>query len=93
MEQNSKIKILSMNWYKRFLGKKVTLNGCKDTYYQGVLIACMNGRLFLKDAFVCQEGKKAKFPVISVETRFLRCLYLKEGDETISLNLRAIDAG
>ncbi len=82
-----------MAWYKKFIGKKVTINACKGVYYQGVLIACMNGRIFLKDAYVCQEGKKVKFPIISVEARSLCCLYAKEGKETISLNLQAIGAG
>ncbi len=82
-----------MAWYKKFLGKRVTINGCKGVLYQGVLIACLNGRLFLKDAYVCQNDKRVKFPIISIETRRLSCLYAKEGDETISLNLRAIGAG
>lgn len=82
-----------MAWYSKFLGKIVTLNACRGIYYQGTLIACMKGRLFLKDAYVCREGKRVKFPIISVETRTLCCLYYREGDETVSLNLRAIGAG
>ncbi len=82
-----------MTWYKKFLGKEVTINSFKGVFYQGVLIACMNGRLFLKDAYVCQDEKRAKFPIISVETRCLSCLYAKEGERVITLNLRAIGAG
>ncbi len=82
-----------MSWFERFLGKRVTINGCKGVLYQGVLIACLKGRIFLKDAYVCRDKKRVKFPLLSIETRRLSCLYAKEGDEIITLDLRAIGAG
>jgi len=74
-----------MAWYKRLLGKIVTINGCGGTFYQGRFVACLNGRVFLQDVFICHEDRKAQIPLLALETGQVRCLYLKEEGETITI--------
>ncbi len=79
-----------MAWFRRFLGKKVTINGCQDTYYQGRLVACLNGRVFLKDVYVCHENKRTQIPLLALETKKVCCLYVKDEDQTLAINIRAV---
>ncbi len=80
-----------MAWYKSLLGKVVTVNGCGGAFYQGRFVACLNGRLFLQDVFVCQEDRKSRIPLLALDKRHVRCLYLKEEGQTITLESSNFD--
>lgn len=78
-------RVLSMAWYKKYLGKIVTINGCGGINYQGRLIACLNGRILLKDVYICKDNKRTQIPFLALEPRQMCCLYIREEGETVAI--------